>query len=322
MRPKTVLGVGLIRDCTSAGGILMLVATLVGSCSKSPTQPPFEPVFPAKHGVPAWSATDVVAYVDFGIDCVRGDGSFEIDTSKAGVWLHDVQSSTNRRFLAIGDNPAWSHDGSLIALIQGRSIGVYASDGQARFTISTSGSSASPSWSHDDQYLVWEQPLEDPGIWIAQRDSLIPRRLLGTGGYPQCHPFQPALIYVRSVAGPGSSIVKHWFDASVPETTFAVSLDALTPTYSPDASQICFVARDGATAQRQLYVVKSSGGNPTRLTTSGGIEPSWSPDGLFLTYVRADPSSANSNLNTLCRYRLSTHEIAQLVSAWPSQCGP
>jgi TolB protein len=57
-----------------------------------------------------------------------------------------------------------------------------------------------------------------------------------------------------------------------------------SPTWSPDASKICYAADEA----RALYIIPSTGGTPRRLRTDGAgrpTEPDWSPDGKTIIFT-------------------------------------
>jgi Tol biopolymer transport system component len=61
---------------------------------------------------------------------------------------------------------------------------------------------------------------------------------------------------------------------------------ALSPRWSPDATQILFIRRVGKEA-RQLWVVPAGGGNPQRVGTADDVlAADWSPDGSQIALVR------------------------------------
>ncbi|MDP9243112.1 MAG: hypothetical protein M3O84_08065 [Actinomycetota bacterium] len=65
--------------------------------------------------------------------------------------------------------------------------------------------------------------------------------------------------------------------------------DEFAPAFSPDGSQIAFVAqRAGSAADADLYVMNVDGSGLTRLTSTGtNWDPTWSPDGTQIAFRKA-----------------------------------
>jgi len=70
------------------------------------------------------------------------------------------------------------------------------------------------------------------------------------------------------------------FDYTIPDSSTFVVKQIRDAVPSPDGRKLAFVALD------RLYVMDYPGGTPKRLTSSnvGEFEPSWSPDGQWVTY--------------------------------------
>jgi dipeptidyl aminopeptidase/acylaminoacyl peptidase len=66
--------------------------------------------------------------------------------------------------------------------------------------------------------------------------------------------------------------------------------DIAAPHWSPDSSQLAFLAHDEDTKQTQIFVLSMRGGDAMRVTqTTYGVESfSWSPDGKQLAFITAD----------------------------------
>src|SRR5687768_3515207 len=101
----------------------VLAAVLVG-CSE-PVGPGIDPVPPQRHSNPAWSSNDVIAFEDQGAVCVSPNGGYQIDASKAGIWLWDAKTSSRVRFLSTGHTPAWDPTGRLLAVGHDFELSVY-----------------------------------------------------------------------------------------------------------------------------------------------------------------------------------------------------
>jgi dipeptidyl aminopeptidase/acylaminoacyl peptidase len=69
--------------------------------------------------------------------------------------------------------------------------------------------------------------------------------------------------------------------------------DISSPRWSPDGSQLAFVAMDAKSKQGQLYVMPMDGGDAIRVTEAKhGVDSySWSPDGKQLAFISADEAA-------------------------------
>ena len=69
------------------------------------------------------------------------------------------------------------------------------------------------------------------------------------------------------------------------------------PTWSPDATKLGYI--NGSNGQ--IYTVKTAGGAPTQLTTSGTSinDLKWSPRGTVIAYDAYDPGTGNTQLFTV-----------------------
>lgn len=313
---------------------LLAILLMGGANSCSLPTPPanFDPVFPQHFSVPSWSARNVIAYVDFGVTCIRSDGAYLVDTSKAGVWLCDVAAGSRSRFLSLGDCPAWDPTGELLTVTRGAELRTYGRDGHLRWVMPTTGLAVGPSWSFDGQYVAWDQTLEDSGIWVAHRDTLVPRRLVPIPGHASWNPLKLSILNIVS-GGPhgGAPTVFREMDLTtgVMDTLFIFDGIVVHPRYSPDGSRIVCARFEGG----GLLLVTPSGGvlpvQPTLRNKDPAwgpdddfwMEPAWSPDGANLCYVRYNSRSRWPWRNSLWRYDLITGDEVLLVPPWPNPCG-
>jgi dipeptidyl aminopeptidase/acylaminoacyl peptidase len=67
--------------------------------------------------------------------------------------------------------------------------------------------------------------------------------------------------------------------------------DVSSPRWSPDGTQLAFLAKDPKTKQAQVYVMPLAGGDAQRITeTKQGVDEfTWSPDGDRIAYITQDP---------------------------------
>ena len=84
-------------------------------------------------------------------------------------------------------------------------------------------------------------------------------------------------------------------DGSEPPRRFTTGKNDASPRWSPDGTQLAFVAKRGdEKAKRQLYVMPAGGGEPTCLTDlkEDVGEPVWSPDGTRIAFTARVPDPA------------------------------
>lgn len=183
-------------------------------------------------------------------------------TSGLDVWVMDADGANVTRLTdAAGQNgrAAWSHDGSKIAFISTRGsaspnvaeIWVMDSNGGNQVALTSDGKFANaPSWSPDDSKIVFQ----------SDRD-----------GTDQ--------LYSMNADGSGITRLTNgaWDDQE--------------PSWSPDGALIAFQSnRDVSTpadsADYEVYVIKSDGSTPTRLTDNTTFDgrPAWSASGGQLIF--------------------------------------
>lgn len=126
-----------------------------------------------------------------------------------------------------------------------------------------------------------------PQIWVMESDGTN-RRLVSQGyGYtPTWTPDGTAIAY----AGLDGEVHVVRRDGTGDRLLAAVGGGSISsnPDVSPDGSTVVFDLQVDVT--RDVYSVPLAGGTETRLTTEGGFEPEWSPDGsqIAFTTFRAD----------------------------------
>jgi Tol biopolymer transport system component len=292
------MGVGAVRllplvSCVILGLLGCRQPQTVAGASKPSGSGPWDPVFPVHHNDPAWSARGVIAYEDHGIDCVYSEGGYLTDTTLAGLWTVDPNSGDKHRLLADGTMPAWSRDGSRLAVVIGGDIFTMDADGSGLRQLTSGGSNLFPSWNMDGTWITHEGGIStSPDVWIMHADGSDNHVAGNSGGsYPCWSPVEPVILYT-GYFGPVPAEL-----CTIDERLGFLNRTRLTndqaddrePDYSPDGRFIAFSSqwRQGSFNQPgtaadylpEIWVMNSDGTGIRELTHNGGLSPSWSPDG-------------------------------------------
>jgi Tol biopolymer transport system component len=195
--------------------------------------------------------------------------------------------------------PAWSPDGRRLAFGL-RDAGLSTDPGLAivrangaglRQLPSLTGPYGAPAWAPSGRRLLF--PGEG-GLFTARTDGTGLRRVTSMptvfesawsrrGVIAFAHdddPFQATMpddgIYtVRSDGSRLRRLVRDRYNASAPAS----------PDWSPYGSKLAFSFADSV--DPEIHVADAMSGAHRRLTTRGGSEPAWSPDGRFIAFIRS-----------------------------------
>lgn len=197
------------------------------------------------------------------------------------------------------DFPSWSADGRMIAFWSTRTGPGNPTGDQEIFVMNADGSGlrqvtyntvddGGPGWSPDGDRLVFHRWLDDD----SQAD-LMTVRVNGTGErnltrspgildrYPVWSPDGREILFMRDDSGLENDIATIRPDGSHLRALTATPTDEEGLDWSPDGKRISFHWNVATPDEGwDIYVMRREGGSPpTRLTTSGGYNPAWSPDG-------------------------------------------
>lgn len=282
---------------------------------------PDVPVYPQPYGRP-WVSTDgnKMLFVRNSVSHIRRSGGYTFKPDSSGIWLADLDGGGMKLILS-GFNldfPSLSSDGQWLLFGAGAQIykAPFAGDSidiAGIVQLTTEGRNFFPAWSPDGQWIAYDNtscgnstdppPPTSCGVLRMRNDGTDKQLLLDWARLPAWHPNGQSLI---AVIGTSATIV--WtqfiryypFDNRTSDTLdAAVDNENLYPKYSPDGSKIVFqshlrVPNGGV----QVLVMDSAGRNLTQLTTDGGFEPAWAPNGRII-YVRYDPHRYDEDNGTL-----------------------
>ena len=217
---------------------------------------------------------------------VQGPPQTVQSTAQGALVLQNIDG-TGARVLVPGPagSPAWSPDGKLIAFLHdGHNLAVMSADGSGRRDLVT-GLSVNPhlAWSPDGARIAVGSG--NPSRLTIVDVAASTFTYVGSGGIQQDNPaWSPdgkQLVYYQ--AGANALIVSNVDGTAARQLTICVHPECirdLEPAWSPDGLFIAFTRFVPATAREgtdQIYVIRSTGGSPTKLTA--GLEdhasPSW-----------------------------------------------
>lgn len=134
--------------------------------------------------------------------------------------------------------------------------------------------------------------------------SAAPVQSESTGSGPVQQPCDAAFVRATMTGVERSSDLQLLDNELVPGRMLTDDGQSLQPEFSPDGSRIAFVSGRGYSASSEhgnelqsVYVMDADGRNERRLTTDhDDTEPTWSPDGSRIAFVRSLPSSTDQQL--------------------------
>ena len=210
-----------------------------------------------------------------------------VQTTAQGTLILQNVDGTGARVLVPGGagSPAWSPDGKLIAFLHdGHNLAVMSADGSGRRNLDLT-LSVNPhlAWSPDGTKIAVGSG--NPSRLAIVDVAAATFTYVGSGGVQQDNPaWSPdgkQLVYYQ--AGANALIMSNPDGSAARQLTVCVHPECirdLEPSWSPDGLFIAFARFAPATAREggeQIYLIRSTGGSPTKLTS--GLEehasPSW-----------------------------------------------
>lgn len=171
------------------------------------------------------------------------------------IWLHDVAAGTLTQLTFEADNssPIWTRDGERVTFSSNRA-------GALNLFIGRADGSGAP------ERLTSSDHIQLPGSWSPDGAVL-------------------AFVELHPVTGRDIMLLRYRGDRSV-QPFLATPFHESNPQFSPDGRWVAYVSNESG--RNEVYVRPLAGSSQKwQVSTNGGIEPVWAPNGRELFY-RAD----------------------------------
>jgi TolB protein len=320
------LGVG-------AAAVLLLAACSEGDTSAGPTAPSMNASQTIQ--TPIDASAHPIVFVS------RRAGSLDL-------WLMKPNGSDPLQLTAgpfDEGEPAWSPDGRRVAFAMNQGVDsppdiyVIESDGTGQRQLTdTDRCEARPSWSPDGKKLVYTAGDDCAGkspIFVMNSDGSDQRLLIDENAvWPDWSPDGRNILYTPVLHGQSHGITVRDADGSHPIELDTGDLPQVEEaTWSPDSSQIAFVASTGpltspSTMDSNIFVMNVDGTHLREVVSTRGNDhypPAWSPDGNSLIYSASGPVTMTDektyelmsvDLDTLQTAQLTDNKALDLLPAW------
>lgn len=226
------------------------------------------------------------------------DGDSDIYLIKPdGTGLINVTDDEYNNYL-----PSWSPNGQKIAYVVLPEGSIYLTDpeGKNKEKINAFGYALCPDWSPNGNKIVYMSKInKDPGfnIFLINANGTNPLQLTDNNfidAYPKWSPDGNKIAFISNRNGSyelfvmnidGSNIK---YLASLTDIKELGIIKALSISWSPDGKKIAFSS--DKQGNFDIYIINADSTNLTNITNTENNEalPSWSPDGLYITFISID----------------------------------
>jgi len=214
------------------------------------------------------------------------------DNQGSGVHIIRPDGSERRLIIDSSEYPDWAPSGTELVVkrfYNSQFHLVQIPSGISNVLTHDSLSKLCPSWHPSEKKIAFSihaGPDSIAGIWeYAIIDSIYTRILPIRGIDPDWSPTGNRLVFIREFS------ILALFDYSTEITEDLIEASVLSshalwyPSFSPDGEKIVFHTNPTSSQEAIIWIYNLSDKSINKVMV-GGIEPSWSPDGLNLVYVR------------------------------------
>ena len=297
----------------------------------SPRPPPPSGIaYPVHHAEPAWSSRGLIAYRDNGVVSVARSGAYDTDSSLEGLWLLNPTTGARRRLLPFGESPAWAPDGSTLAFEWGGQIFRVSADSSDLRQLTFSGFNFHPCWHPSGREITFDRYAtswsDGAQIYSINSEGGTPNLVCDAPGgerrSPDWHPDGRRLAVAWNRGAPYYRFHIYAVDTASC-AAYRVSYESHAtnyhPRFSPDGNEIVFSCQvDAHPGPPTLWLV-DRWGRSRQLTTAGGDEPTWSPDGQWVAF-RNDEWEYSTRERVLWMVNVSDGRLVQLTNQWVTPC--
>ena len=151
-------------------------------------------------------------------------------------------------------------------------------------------------FSPDGERIAFRSERDGGGVFVMGRTGESVRRLTTEGFNPSWSPDGASIVYASQStvvdSGARSARSQLWVASTTTgERRQLATGDAVQPAWSPHGQRIAYWGLPNDSAQRDLWTIAASGGEPVRVTSDPAIDwsPAWSPDGRYLYFSSDRP---------------------------------
>ena len=205
------------------------------------------------------------------------------------------------------EDPDWSPDGTKIAFVSNRDLGVYQiyvmdADGKNQIKLTYGPRrKRDPDWSPDGGKIAftvladWKNDWEDH-IAVMDANGNNPERFENNARQPSWSPDGKKIAFVSWRDG-HSEIYTKGADGEGLERVTHDLVGKWGPSFSPDGRRIAYWAQ----GLHHVFVIGADGKNPMRLTHNQEhhFHPTWSPDGQMIAYAVSDDNVLGANIHLM-----------------------